>query len=196
MYFNNVQCQTFNCSCVISQNSLTWWRSCWNIQCSATLALRDGWRVASYFFGRGCPTQPSLLAHHSSLRLCGLFDSLFYCGAPHAGDPHTESQIQIGSTTCTFISYQRFFWLLELVASTLERQIDVSNLHSPLSLVSEKRSEWDQELQLSFFLHSGHLSWTERFMFCINRFSRGFFAFSFQGFVVIFSFSSSGVSAT
>ena len=146
--FSTVYSSTFICSLAL-QCSSTWWRSCWNVQCLATLAPRDGWRVASYFFGRGCPTQPSLFwILHIVCSLLDLCADLFLCWNPRfflqrfiwlLGGSSSWAVELVGTLmaflmtaiyliagTCASF-HQRFIWLLELVITTLERRIDVSN---------------------------------------------------------------------
>ena len=115
--------------------------------CRWHMALRDGWRVASYFFGRGCPTQPSLWILHIVCYLTGpvpwllcpvelrffrqrfiwlLGSSSWAVELVGTLMAFLMTAIYLIAGTCASFP-QRFIWLLELVTTPLERRIDVSN---------------------------------------------------------------------
>ena len=125
--------------------------------CRWHMALRDGWRVASYFFGRGCPTQPSLWILHIVCYLTGPVPWLlcpvelrFFRQRFIWLLGSSSWAVELVGTLMEFL-WRRFMWLLNLrfffpaiyvVAGpgdshigTTDRRFD---LHSPLSLVSKK----------------------------------------------------------
>ena len=180
--FSTVYSSTFICSLAL-QCSSTWWRSCWNIQCLATLAPRDGWRVASYFFGRGCPTQPSLwCTTHPSTEWALLTIRLCCRGSLHwIADTNRKHHLKVFLASDLFDCWIRWRQLWS----------DRSTFHTCTARCHwcKKRSEWDQEFR-SFF-HSCMSFELQEFSFDASNDARVLCVF-LQGFVVFISLNSLG----